>query len=122
MTRKKGPHAQIFKPPASTGRKVEIAGAYIVTKVKSNYNFWRIHHINFLNNIFEKNNLDSVRDILMVAIFPMNFISYQKLVKMVKDVFYSKGLSYELALEMGFNWHCLYMNLSYYIFMEWIEY
>ena len=37
----------------------------------------------------------------MVEIVPMNFISYQKLVKMVKDVYYSKGLSYELALEMG---------------------
>ena len=31
----------------------------------------------------------------------MNFISYQELVKMVKDVNYSKGLSLELALEMG---------------------
>ena len=52
----------------------------------------------------------------MVEIVPMNFISYQKLVKMVKDVYYSKGLSYELALEileMGFNWHRLCMNLSY---------
>ena len=39
----------------------------------------------------------------MVEIVPMNFISYQKLVKMVKDVCYSKGLSYELALEMGFS-------------------
>ena len=46
----------------------------------------------------------------MVEIVPMTFISYQKLVKMVKDVYYSKGLSYELALEMGFNWHCLCMN------------
>ena len=47
--------------------------------------------------------LDSVRDISMVEIVPMNFISYQKLVKMVKDVhvYYSKGLSYELALENG---------------------
>ena len=49
----------------------------------------------------------------MVEIVPMNFISYQKLVKMVKDVYYSKGLSCELALEMGFNWHCLCRNLSY---------
>ena len=49
----------------------------------------------------------------MIEIVPMNFISYQKLVKMVKDVYYSNGLSYELALEMGFNWHCLCMNLSY---------
>ena len=47
--------------------------------------------------------MDSVRDILMVEIVPMNFISYQKLVKMVKDIYYSMGLSYELALEMGFN-------------------
>ena len=47
----------------------------------------------------------------MVEIVPMNFISYQKLVKMVKDVYYSKGLFYELALEVGFNWHCLFMNL-----------
>ena len=46
----------------------------------------------------------------MVEIVPMNFISYQKLVKMVKDLYYSKGLSYELALEMGFKWHCLCMN------------
>ena len=47
--------------------------------------------------------MDRVRDILMVEIVPMNFISYQKLVKMVKDVhvYYSKGLSYELAVE---NW------------------
>ena len=45
----------------------------------------------------------------MVEIVPMNFI-YQKLVKMVKDVYYSKGLSYELALEMEFNWHYLCMN------------
>ena len=37
----------------------------------------------------------------MAAVVPMNFISYQKLVKMVKDVYYSKDLSYELALEMG---------------------
>ena len=29
---------------------------------------------------------------------------------MVKDAYYSKGLSNELALEMGFNWHCLCMN------------
>ena len=58
------------------------------------------------------------RDIVLVEIVPMNFISYQKLVKMVKDVYYSMGLSYELALEMGFNWHCLCMNLSYEIFME----
>ena len=36
----------------------------------------------------------------MVEIVPMNFISYQKLVKMVKDVYYSMGFSYELALEM----------------------
>ena len=49
----------------------------------------------------------------MVAIVPMNFISYQKLVKMVKDVYYSMDLSYELPLEVGFNWHCLCMNLSY---------
>ena len=47
----------------------------------------------------------------MVEIVPMNFISYQKLVKMVKDVYYSKGLCYELALEIGFNWHCLCKNL-----------
>ena len=46
----------------------------------------------------------------MTEIVPMNFISYQKLVKMVKDVDYSKGLSCELALEMGVNWHCLCMN------------
>ena len=48
----------------------------------------------------------------MVEIVPMNFISYQKLVKMVKDVhvYYSKSLSYKLTLEMGFNWHCLCMN------------
>ena len=45
----------------------------------------------------------------MVETVPMNFISYQKLVKMVKDVYYSMDLSYELALEMGFNWHCLCM-------------
>ena len=51
-------------------------------------------------------------DILMVEIVPMNFISDQKLVKMVKDVYYSMGFSYELALEMGFNWHCLCMNFS----------
>ena len=37
----------------------------------------------------------------MVEIVPMNFISYQKFVKMVKVVYYSMGLSYELALEMG---------------------
>ena len=43
----------------------------------------------------------------------MKFISYQKLVKMVKDVYYSKGFSYELALEMGLNLHFLCMNLSY---------
>ena len=49
----------------------------------------------------------------MVETVPMNFISYQKLVKMVKDVYYSMGFSYELALEMGFNLHCIYMNLSY---------
>ena len=49
----------------------------------------------------------------MVEIVPMNFISYQKLVKMVKDVCYSMGFSYKLALEMGFHWHCLCMNLSY---------
>ena len=50
----------------------------------------------------------------MVEIVPMNFISYQKLVKMVKDVYYSMGLSYELALEMGFNWHflCMKQNIS----------
>ena len=48
----------------------------------------------------------------MVEIGPMNFISYQKFVKMVEDVYYSKGLSYELGLEMVFNWHCLCMNLS----------
>ena len=47
----------------------------------------------------------------MVEIVPMSFISYQKLIKMVKNIYYSKGLSYELALEMGFNWHCLCMNL-----------
>ena len=46
----------------------------------------------------------------MVEIVPMNFISYQELIKMVKDVYYSKGLSNELALEMGFNWYCLCMN------------
>ena len=46
----------------------------------------------------------------MVETVPMNFISYQKLAKMVKDVCYSKGLSYELALEMGLSWHCLCMN------------
>ena len=48
----------------------------------------------------------------MIETIPMNSISYQKL---VKDVYYSKGLSYELALEMGLNWHCLCMNylLSY---------
>ena len=49
----------------------------------------------------------------MVEIDPMNFISYQNPIKMVKDVYYSKGLSYELALEMGFNWYCLCMNLNY---------
>ena len=51
----------------------------------------------------------------MTEIVPMNFISYPKLVKMVKDVQYSKGLSYNLALEMGFNGHCSCMNylLSY---------
>ena len=37
----------------------------------------------------------------MIEIVPMNFISYQKLVKIGKDLYYSKGLSYELALEMG---------------------
>ena len=47
----------------------------------------------------------------MVELVPMNFISYQKLVEIVKDVYYSKDLSYELALEMGFNWHCLCMNI-----------
>ena len=41
----------------------------------------------------------------------MDFISYQKLVNTVKDEYYSKGLSYELALEMGLNWHCLCLNL-----------
>ena len=46
----------------------------------------------------------------MVEIVPMNFISYQKLAKMFKDVHYFKGFFYELALEMGFNWHCLCMN------------
>ena len=48
----------------------------------------------------------------MIEILPMNFISYQKLVKMVKGVhvYYSKSLPYELALELGFNWHCLCMN------------
>ena len=50
----------------------------------------------------------------MVEIVPMNFISYQKLVKVVKDVYYSKGLSYELALEMGFNWH----ELKYFLFIK----
>ena len=47
--------------------------------------------------------MDSVRDILMVEIVAMNLISYQKLVKMVMDVhvYYSNGLSYELALENG---------------------
>ena len=49
-------------------------------------------------------------DIVMVEIDPMNFICYQKLVKMVKNVYCSKGLSHELALEMGFNLHCLCMN------------
>ena len=53
---------------------------------------------------------DSVRDILTIEIVPMNFISYQKLVNMVKDVYYSKSLFYELGLEIGFNWHCLSMN------------
>ena len=48
----------------------------------------------------------------MVEIGPMNYISYQKLVEMVKDVYYSNGLSYELALEMGFDWHCLCMNIN----------
>ena len=46
----------------------------------------------------------------MVEIVPMNFISHQKLVNMFKDVYYSKGLCYELPLEMGFNWHSLCMN------------
>ena len=54
--------------------------------------------------------MDSVRDMLMIEIVPMNFISYQKLVKMVKDVCYSMGLSCELALEIELNWHCLCMN------------
>ena len=36
----------------------------------------------------------------MVEIVPTNFISYQKLFKMVKDLYYSMGLSYELALFM----------------------
>ena len=45
--------------------------------------------------------MDSVTDISMVEIIPQNFISYQKLIKMVKDVYYFKGLSFELALEMG---------------------
>ena len=31
---------------------------------------------------------------------------------MVKDVYYSKGLSCELALGMGFNWNCLCMNIT----------
>ena len=44
----------------------------------------------------------------MVEIVPMNFISHQKLVQMVKNVYYSKDLSYELALEMGFNWQLMY--------------
>ena len=61
-------------------------------------------------SLISAKHLDSVRDILMVEIVPMNFISYQKLHKMVKDVYYTKDLSYELALEMGFNWHCLCMN------------
>ena len=33
----------------------------------------------------------------MVENVPMNFISYQKLVKMVKDVYCSMDLSYELG-------------------------
>ena len=49
----------------------------------------------------------------MVEIVPMNFILYQKLVRMVKDVYNSMGFCNELALEIGFNWHCLCMNLSY---------
>ena len=49
----------------------------------------------------------------MIEIVPMNFIYYQKLVKMVKDVYYSKGLTFELALEMGFNLHCLCMIMNY---------
>ena len=56
---------------------------------------------------------DSVGDILTIEIVPMNFISYQKLVKMVKDVYYAKSLFNELGLEIGFNWHCLckyYLN------------
>ena len=58
--------------------------------------------------------MDSVRDILMVEIVPMNFSSYQKLVKIVKNV-HSKGLSYELALE---NWGLIgmvfvWITLSY---------
>ena len=47
----------------------------------------------------------------MVEIVLMNSISYQKLVEMVNNVYYSTGLSYELAREMGFNWHCLCMNI-----------
>ena len=39
----------------------------------------------------------------MIDIVSMNFISYQKLNKMVKDVYYSKGISCELAFQMGFN-------------------
>ena len=49
----------------------------------------------------------------MIEIVHVNFISYQKLVKMVKDGYHSKGLSYELALEMGYNWHCLHIYMKY---------
>ena len=44
--------------------------------------------------------MESVSDFLMIEIISMNFISYQKLVKDV-HVYYSKSLSYELALEMN---------------------
>ena len=52
----------------------------------------------------------------MIENVPMNFISYQKLVKMVKDNNIPRAFPiYELALEIGFNWHCLCINykLSY---------
>ena len=46
----------------------------------------------------------------MTETVPMNFISYQKLVKIGNDLYYYKGLSYELALEMVSNLQCLCMN------------
>ena len=40
---------------------------------------------------------------------------------MVKDVYYSKGLSYELALEMGFNWQLFMYELFLVTKFSWNE-